>query len=671
MYSRLIRALVTVVTVPVLLSSYFTTVKTKRLVPCHVFPVSSSVFFFRSMSRAELESSPLFAEWLALVGAAEVANLTPAAIAPLDGDDALLVIDMQKDFVPADPKTNPEGGKFGVAEGGNIVAPIIALIDAFSGSGSTVAATRDYHPIDHVSFTTHGGPFPCHCVQGTEGAKFLPPIAAALAQGMRRFGMDKVFVVFKAMHEHIDSFGALPYDKFYSGGTDRICRAASLDPNEAPPGGFAPSPMGCAAAPWTGSLVMKQSALQLSQQDMSGTAAIDVDAPPDALAAVEDGVGRGLANLQTALKGKRRLFVCGLALDFCVLDTCINARDCGFDEVYMVYDAARAAHIHGVGQHGSGFLTDPIEVVRKLKAAGVGLVPTTMLTNDAKTAASGAIAASMPSSPSRAAGGGGDGGAEQDGFPHSVGPMGVRPTTAAAVAVVDHPGAGSTYTLKLQGELALLEKMGTTNEGNCSPSGRLPAGWPGAPSGAVSLRFASPLKHIAQQLELGSLQHLFLSISASPELSFAAYGGFILQDASGAVVCVQAVCEATAGSDEGVLTFAEPQAVDGVGSFEESLRIAGRLNPITFPSLKRAGATFFSWLCPGELPFAKGATASLLGAGSDGGFLYLRSKGQPLLYFPLMPQPPCHVEFVTDVEGNWWASRRNWRSNSAAHHSHM
>ena len=155
-------------------------------------------------------------------------------------------------------------------------------------------------------------------------------------------------------------------------------------------------------------------------------------------------------------------------------------------------DAARAAHIHGVGQHGSGFLTDPIEVVRKLKAAGVGLVPTTMLTNDAKTAASGAIAAHAVI-PVCAAGGGGDGGAEQDGFPHSVGPMGVRPTTAAAVAVVDHPGAGSTYTLKLQGELALLEKMGHTNEGNCSPSVACPlVGLEHHPEQSSSLRFARP-----------------------------------------------------------------------------------------------------------------------------------------------------------------------------------
>ena len=41
--------------------------------------------------------------------------------------------------------------------------------------------TRDYHPIDHASFTTHGGPFPPHCVQGSRGAELCVPVAAALA----------------------------------------------------------------------------------------------------------------------------------------------------------------------------------------------------------------------------------------------------------------------------------------------------------------------------------------------------------------------------------------------------------------------------------------------------------------------------------------------------------
>ena len=48
-----------------------------------------------------------------------------------------------------------------------------------------------------------------------------------------------------------------------------------------------------------------------------------------------------------------------------------SARDAGFTEVYLVPDASRAVHIHGIGQHGTGFTTDPSEVVRRALAAGV------------------------------------------------------------------------------------------------------------------------------------------------------------------------------------------------------------------------------------------------------------------------------------------------------------
>ena len=78
--------------------------------------------------------------------------------------------------VPHDPVANPQGGKFGVAEGGDIVKPIVKLIDAAVKAKATVCATRDYHPHDHCSFNAQGGPFPAHCVQGTPGSFFMKPI---------------------------------------------------------------------------------------------------------------------------------------------------------------------------------------------------------------------------------------------------------------------------------------------------------------------------------------------------------------------------------------------------------------------------------------------------------------------------------------------------------------
>jgi hypothetical protein len=108
-----------------------------------------------------------------------------------------------------------------------------------------VVATRDYHPIDHVSFVPKG-PFPAHCIQGTPGACFLKPIAKAMADCMREGG--DVAVAFKGMHEDIDSFGAMPY---YDGGIGasgepRISRSVDV-----PPEAGLPTCMGCAAAPWT------------------------------------------------------------------------------------------------------------------------------------------------------------------------------------------------------------------------------------------------------------------------------------------------------------------------------------------------------------------------------------------------------------------------------------
>ena len=76
--------------------------------------------------------------------------------------DALLIIDFQNDFVP--------GGALAVEGGDEIAEPIQKLAPHFD----VVAATRDWHPPDHASFETEGGPWPVHCVQGTPGAELHP-----------------------------------------------------------------------------------------------------------------------------------------------------------------------------------------------------------------------------------------------------------------------------------------------------------------------------------------------------------------------------------------------------------------------------------------------------------------------------------------------------------------
>lgn len=80
-------------------------------------------------------------------------------------EDALLIVDMQKDFCPpsgALPVTDCEG----------VVNELNQWIAAAERAGITTFASRDWHPPDHVSFKARGGPWPEHCVRGTVGAEF-------------------------------------------------------------------------------------------------------------------------------------------------------------------------------------------------------------------------------------------------------------------------------------------------------------------------------------------------------------------------------------------------------------------------------------------------------------------------------------------------------------------
>ncbi len=86
----------------------------------------------------------------------------------LTAKDALIVVDMQRDFMP--------GGTLPVPEGDNIVPRLNQYIRLFFERGLPVFFTRDWHPPDHISFKDQGGVWPPHCVQDTEGAKFHPDL---------------------------------------------------------------------------------------------------------------------------------------------------------------------------------------------------------------------------------------------------------------------------------------------------------------------------------------------------------------------------------------------------------------------------------------------------------------------------------------------------------------
>jgi nicotinamidase/pyrazinamidase len=86
----------------------------------------------------------------------------------LTSSDVLLITDIQKDFLP--------GGALPV-EGGDEIIPVLnAYAKHFEDAKAHIFVSRDWHPSNHISFKAQGGPWPPHCVQDTNGAKFSPDL---------------------------------------------------------------------------------------------------------------------------------------------------------------------------------------------------------------------------------------------------------------------------------------------------------------------------------------------------------------------------------------------------------------------------------------------------------------------------------------------------------------
>ncbi len=166
--------------------------------------------------------------------------------------DALLIVDVQNDFMP--------GGSLAVPRGDEVVPVLNRYLTFFTAKGLPVYATRDWHPERHCSFRAQGGIWPPHCVAGTNGAEFaaalqLPPSAV---------------IVSKAATAEQDA-----YSGFQGTGLDAQLRAANI----------------------------------------------------------------------------RRLFIGGLATDYCVLNTVRDALRLGY-RVWLLSDAIRAVDVQPVTTEG-------------------------------------------------------------------------------------------------------------------------------------------------------------------------------------------------------------------------------------------------------------------------------------------------------------------------------
>ena len=86
----------------------------------------------------------------------------------IDENSALIIVDVQRDFCL--------GGSLPVPKGDEVIPVLNRYVKRFVKARAPIYATRDWHPPNHASFKSQGGPWPPHCVQDTRGAEFHPDL---------------------------------------------------------------------------------------------------------------------------------------------------------------------------------------------------------------------------------------------------------------------------------------------------------------------------------------------------------------------------------------------------------------------------------------------------------------------------------------------------------------
>ena len=116
----------------------------------------------------------------------------------LSRHDALIIVDMQNDFMP--------GGALPVEEGDKIIDDINYIAEIFKENYGIIVLTQDWHPKNHMSFASSHldknpgdefqsegiGPvlWPDHCIQGSKGAMFHDKLKVNLAHAIIRKGYN-------------------------------------------------------------------------------------------------------------------------------------------------------------------------------------------------------------------------------------------------------------------------------------------------------------------------------------------------------------------------------------------------------------------------------------------------------------------------------------------------
>ncbi len=129
---------------------------------------------------------------------------------------ALLVVDVQHDFLP--------GGALAVPDGDQILAPLTQLMS--SGTFSLIVATQDWHPRQHISFASNHRSknpmdrimlygheqtlWPDHCIQGTHGAELHPAADWTKVAAIIRKAMDPATDSYSAIRNNWNPHGIRP-----------------------------------------------------------------------------------------------------------------------------------------------------------------------------------------------------------------------------------------------------------------------------------------------------------------------------------------------------------------------------------------------------------------------------------------------------------------------------
>lgn len=123
---------------------------------------------------------------------------------------ALLVVDIQKDFMP--------DGNLPVPNGYDTVPVANRVMEKFHEEDDIIVATQDWHPPDHGSFASnHDGKdvfdvteldgreqilWPDHCIQGSEGARFVEGLRTKRFQALFRKGVDPLIDSYSGFHDN-------------------------------------------------------------------------------------------------------------------------------------------------------------------------------------------------------------------------------------------------------------------------------------------------------------------------------------------------------------------------------------------------------------------------------------------------------------------------------------